>query len=57
MSNEIPFPTPLSVIRSPNHIAKIVPDVNKIIDEIQKVGPSTRKASAGKSNWVIMAVI
>ena len=29
--NEIPFPTPLKVICSPNHIKKVVPATNEIV--------------------------
>ena len=50
INNEIPLPTPLSVIRSPNHIAKIVPAVNKIIEETQNVAPPTKKALSGNPN-------
>ena len=50
INNEIPLPTPLSVIRSPNHIAKIVPAVKIMIDDIQKVAPLTKKASGPKPN-------
>ena len=31
MINEIPFPTPLNVICSPNHIKKVVPATNEIV--------------------------
>ena len=48
---EIPFPTPLSVIFSPSHIAKTVP-VTKIITEgIMNPSPfPKRKASSGTPN-------
>ena len=36
MSNEIPFPIPLSVILSPSHKMNIVPAVRIIVDEIVK---------------------
>ena len=45
INNDIPLPTPLSVIRSPNHMAKTVPAVRSIIDDIQKVGPVTKNAA------------
>ena len=34
MINDIPFPMPLSVIRSPNHMINILPAVRIIVDEI-----------------------
>ena len=40
INNEIPFPIPLSVILSPNHIAKIVPVVNVTQARNQKVAGS-----------------
>jgi hypothetical protein len=37
MIMEIPFPIPLSVIRSPSHMAKMVPVDRMIILENQKI--------------------
>ena len=48
ISNEIPFPIPLSVIFSPSHIAKIQPVTSIITDGMIKNGPLPRiKAESG----------
>ena len=39
INNEIPLPIPLSVIFSPNHIAKMVPVTKMITEEIINKGP------------------
>ncbi len=39
INNDIPFPIPLSVIFSPNHIAKTVPVTKIITDGMIKVNP------------------
>src|SRR5690606_41219681 len=44
---EIPFPIPLSVIRSPNHIQNIVPEVRIITADIVKNVLSINIASEG----------
>ena len=38
--NDIPFPIPLSVIRSPNHNTNILPAANMIVDVIINITPS-----------------
>jgi hypothetical protein len=45
--SEIPFPIPLSVIRSPSHITNIVPAVRIITEEIVKNVPDKMNADAG----------
>ena len=54
MSREIPLPIPLSVIFSPNHIAKIVP-VTKIstAGTIKESPLPRRKAASGTPNLLI----
>ena len=49
INSEIPLPIPLSVIFSPNHIAKTVPVVSIITDENMNDGElnPNKKASAG----------
>ena len=39
--NEIPFPTPLKVICSPNHIKKVVPATKDIVVIILKLIPGS----------------
>ena len=46
ISIEIPFPIPLSVIFSPNHIQKTVPAVSMIMEDIRKKNPFKTMASA-----------
>ena len=41
MINEIPFPTPLNVICSPNHIKKVVPATSDIVVIILKDNPGS----------------
>ncbi|MCY1306911.1 hypothetical protein D9M70_567970 [compost metagenome] len=55
INNDIPFPIPLSVIFSPSHIAKIVPETSITTDknwnakgEINPGFTLERKASPGK---------
>ena len=51
INKEIPLPIPLSVIRSPNHIAKIVPAVKIILMIPRKLAISvTKNASGPKPN-------
>ena len=47
INNEIPFPTPLSVIFSPNHITNIVPVTKIIIDDIQNAPGANKNADSG----------
>ena len=48
ISKDIPFPIPLSVIFSPNHMAKIVPVTKIVTDENKNNGPLPRiKALSG----------
>ena len=48
IKREIPFPIPLSVIFSPNHMANIVPVTKMMIDEIINKGPRPKiKALSG----------
>ena len=42
--NDIPFPIPLSVIRSPNHNTNILPAANMIVDVIINITPSGKAA-------------
>ena len=46
--SEIPFPIPLSVIFSPNHITNIVPVTSTIIEDGQKIPGESKNASAGR---------
>ena len=39
IKNDIPLPIPLSVIFSPNHMAKIVPVTEYITEEMMNKGP------------------
>ena len=45
MIMEIPFPIPLSVIFSPNHITNMVPAVNINIEEMVNIGSESKRAS------------
>ena len=42
--NEIPFPIPLSVIRSPNHLINILPAASTIVEETINNQPEGNKA-------------
>jgi hypothetical protein len=48
IKREIPFPIPLSVIFSPNHITNIVPVIKIKTDDIQNKEGLVRKASVWK---------
>ena len=53
INKEIPFPIPLSVIFSPNHMAKTVPVDNIIILENQKIPAGILGSTAP---WLLMYV-